>query len=130
MRKNYTIFAFIVLLQVFGGVACLSSHLSMSHVGHGSDKRHWQDALLNYLAARLPYAGSHRIYMDHGTEGIDAEYVIPQQRVDSLFTARGWDTDHYMSRVYTGHDHNESDWSRRLHVPLLFLLRSPVTTRK
>ena len=108
--------------QVFGGVACLSTHLSMSYVGHGSDKRHWQDALLNYLAARLPAAGSHRVYMDHGTEGLDAEYAIPQQRVDSLFAARGWDTSHYMSRVYTGHDHTESDWARRLDVPFLFML--------
>lgn len=108
--------------QVFGGAACLSSHLSMTYVGHGSGEGPWQEAFVRYLDARLPAANSHLVYMDHGTQGFDADYGVPQQRVDSLFAAKSWDNVHYMSRVYQGHDHNETDWARRLDVPLYFLL--------
>ena len=108
--------------QVFGGVACLSTHLSFKHLGHGVDGTLWAEAFCQYLATHLPDAGSNRVYMDRGTEDIDASYAPHQQRVDSVFAAQGWDGDHYVSLVFDGHEHSEIFWAKRLEQPLLFLL--------
>ena len=108
--------------QVFGGVACLSTHLSFKHLGHGADGAQWAEAFSHYLAAHLPASGSSLVYMDRGTEDIDASYAPHQQRVDSIFAARGWDAEHYVSHVFEGHEHNEIFWAKRLEQPLVFLL--------
>jgi hypothetical protein len=38
----------------------------------------------------LPDPRSHRIYMDHGTEGLDAEYRQYQEQVDEIMAAAGF----------------------------------------
>lgn len=108
--------------QVFGGVACLSSHLSFSHLGFGIESEQWAEAFRDYVAAHLPEVNSSLVYMDHGTEDFDAEYAPYQKRIDSVFLASGWDKQHYMSRVFEGHEHKEIFWAKRLEYPLLFLL--------
>lgn len=108
--------------QVFGGVACLSSHLSMAHLPDGFGGEPWAKGFLNYVDQHLPEANGSLIYMDRGTEDFDADYAKYQTSLDSVITAKGWDKDHYMSRVYQGHGHKESSWAERLDQPLLFLL--------
>lgn len=108
--------------QVFGGVACLSSHLSFSHLGFGVESELWAKAFRDYVATHLPKANGSRVYMDHGTEDFDAEYGPYQERIDSVFMASGWDNQHYMSRVFEGHEHKEIFWAKRLEYPLLFLM--------
>lgn len=100
--------------EVFGKAACLSTH--------------WQadDGVFidRYLDGAIPEAGSHRIYFDHGTEGLDAYYEPYQKKVDHLMVKKGYGKDvNFMSVKYDGHDHNENAWNRRLHVPLEFLLK-------
>lgn len=63
-----------------------------------------------------------RIYMDHGTEGIDAAYGPWQERLDAVSREGGWDDSHYESLVFQGHDHNETCWASRLQEPVSFLL--------
>ena len=108
--------------QVFGGVACLSTHLSFKSVGDGVDGTLWSEAFCRYLSTHLPSANSRLVYMDRGTEGIDASYAPHQQQVDSVFAAHGWDSEHYVSHVFDGHEHKEIFWAKRLEKPLLFLL--------
>ena len=108
--------------QVFGGVACLSSHLSMAHLPNGVDGEPWATGFRNYVGQHLPEANSSLIYMDHGTEGFDADYGQYQEQLDSVIRAKGWDTQHYMSLVFDGDDHNETCWGKRLNQPLQFLL--------
>lgn len=108
--------------QVFGGVGCLSSHLSFSHLGFGIEGESWAEAFRDYVAARLPEANSSRVYMDHGTEDFDAEYGPYQEYIDNIFHANGWDNQHYVSLVFEGHEHKEIFWAKRLERPLLFLL--------
>ena len=108
--------------QVFGGVACLSSHLSMAHLPGGIDGEAWATGFRNYVGLHLPTANGSLIYMDHGTEDLDADYGAYQQPLDSFITALGWNDTHYMSRVYDGHGHNETCWAKRLDQPLVFLL--------
>ena len=108
--------------QVFGGVACLSSHLSMAHLPNGVDGEPWATGFRNYVGQHLPEANDSFIYMDHGTEGFDADYGQYQEQLDSVIRAKGWDAQHYMSLVFDGDDHNETCWCKRLNQPLQFLL--------
>lgn len=108
--------------QVFGGVACLSSHLSMGHLPDGFDGDAWATGFRDYVGQHLPEANGSLIYMDHGTKDFDADYGKYQELLDKVVTAKGWDANHYMSRVYEGHGHKETAWASRLDQPLTFLL--------
>ena len=108
--------------QVFGGVGCLSSHLSMAHVSYSLDSEQWATGFRNYVAQHLPETNGSLIYMDHGTKAFDKAYGKYQVRLDSVFESKGWNKQHYMSLVFEGDGHNEDCWSKRLHHPILFLL--------
>ena len=108
--------------QVFGGVACLSSHLSFAHLDNGIDDKAWPAAFRDYVGQRLQDPNTSLIYMDHGTKDFDADYGEYQTLLDSVITARGWDQQHYKSLVFDGDGHNETCWAKRLDQPLLFLL--------
>lgn len=109
--------------QVFGGVACLSSHLSMGHLPDGFDGEDWATGFRNYVNQHLPEANSNLIYMDHGTKDFDADYGKYQELLDSVIRSKGWDEQHYMSLVFEGHGHNETCWAQRLDQPLMFLIK-------
>ncbi|MBR5171538.1 MAG: esterase family protein [Muribaculaceae bacterium] len=108
--------------QVFGGVACLSSHLSMAHLPDGFKGDAWATGFRDYVDQQLPEVNGSLIYMDHGTEDFDADYGPYQERLDSVIIAKGWDKEHYTSLIFDGDGHNETCWAKRLDKPLLFLL--------
>ena len=108
--------------QVFGGVACLSSHLSMGHLPDGFDGKAWATGFRDYVAQHLPEANGSLLYMDHGTKDFDADYGKYQESLDHVIESKGWDNNHYKSLVFDGDGHNETCWSKRLDYPLLFLL--------
>ena len=109
--------------EVFGGAACLSSHISMAYLKDFTDDSDAAaDAFLRYVSDMMPDRETTRLYMDYGKAGYDAAYGPYQERMDSLFLSRGWDEDHYRSLSFEGHDHNETCWASRLHEPLQFLL--------
>jgi predicted alpha/beta superfamily hydrolase len=107
--------------QVFGGAACLSTHW----IGSFAENASLPLAAFMYFQSHLPDPGSHRIYMDRGTQELDALYGAAQPFADDLIRERGYTDATFMSRVYVGAGHNEKDWSARLDVPLLFLLARP-----
>ena len=47
--------------EVFGGVGAVSTHWPVCG-----------GCMVDWLGAHLPDAGTHRLYFDHGTVGIDA----------------------------------------------------------
>lgn len=106
-----SLYALLEYPQVFGMAGCLSTHWPICG-----------EYLLPYLEKVLPPPGDHRIYFDHGSEGLDKMYAPYQQKVDRLMQKKGYveETD-WLSRVYPGDDHNEKAWSNRLDVPLKFL---------
>ena len=108
--------------QVFGGVACLSTHLSMGHLPDGFDGEEWATGFRDYVSQHLPEADGSLLYMDHGTEDFDADYGEYQELLDRVIKGKGWDDEHYKSLVFEGDGHNETCWSKRLDQPLLFLL--------
>jgi enterochelin esterase-like enzyme len=105
--------------QVFGGAAGLSTHWP----GIGKPNAALPLAAYNYLNRKLPSPQGHRLYQDHGDQGLDAMYAPYQQFVDQIVRDAGYTQANYLSKVYPGDEHNEKAWNRRLDVPLVFLLK-------
>ena len=98
--------------DVFGGAAAVSTHWPAT-----------DEAMLDYLGARLPAPGMHRLYFDHGTATLDSLYAPGQRRADALVRAKGYTPGvDWASRVFEGATHSEAAWRARVHLPLLFLL--------
>ena len=108
--------------DVFGGVACMSTHLSMAHLDNGVGNEAWAAGYRDYVANNLPEVNGRLIYMDHGTKDFDADYGPYQELLDGVFRSKGWDNQHYKSLVFEGDGHNEVCWAKRLNQPLQFLL--------
>jgi len=80
-------------------------------------------AFLDWLRDELPTAGSHRLYFDHGNQGLDALYGPLQARMDAIAREKGYREGlDYQSRYFPGASHDESFWRSRLGLPLAFLL--------
>lgn len=76
-----------------------------------------------YLAPALPSPLTHRLYFDHGSETLDANYARYQDRVDAVVTRRGYRKWlNWVSLSFPGQKHNEISWASRVAVPLQFLL--------
>ncbi|MFZ3070104.1 MAG: alpha/beta hydrolase-fold protein [Anaerolineaceae bacterium] len=97
--------------QVFGRAGCLSTHWPIA-----------QEPMLDYCRKCLPEAGTHRLYFDHGTAGLDAQYAPWQERVDQIMREKGYrENQDWLSQVFPGDNHHELYWAGRLHIPLTFL---------
>lgn len=105
--------------DVFGGAACLSTHWFSLLPGPGSPM---PPRILAYLRKHLPDPRTHRLYFDHGTETLDADYGEWQVKVDTLMRKRGYGAANWQTRVFDGADHSEQAWSARLRIPLEFLM--------
>lgn len=81
-----------------------------------------------YLTPALPSPATHRLYFDHGSETLDANYARYQDRVDAVVQHRGYRKwNNWTSLSFPGQKHNEISWASRIAVPLQFLL--PPTAR-
>lgn len=104
--------------QVFGGAACVSTHW----IGGHERNTVVPAAALAYLRDKLPAPHSVRLWMDRGSTQLDALYDAAQQQVDALLRDKGFAAPRWVSVVHEGGGHNETDWQRQLHRPLLHLL--------
>jgi pimeloyl-ACP methyl ester carboxylesterase len=116
-----SIYALCEYPDVFGGAAALSTHWIGSF-----ERNAWVPmAAFEYLRANLPDPGDHRLYMDHGTLGLDALYGTWQAVIDQIVLDHGFTAANWQSRVFEGADHNEDDWGKRFEIPVRFLLAPP-----
>lgn len=100
--------------EVYGKVACLSTHWPA--VGEG---------MLEYLEQYLPQPGQHKLYFDHGSEGLDRDYEPWQARVDALLRQKGYrEGKDFSSWSFPGEDHTTDAWKNRVHIPLTFIFES------
>lgn len=106
----------------FGAAACLSTHTPAAIGDFEHEAEPWSKAFRDYLKDNLPAANSRVVYMDYGDGTIDAGYGPYQALVDSLFAEKGWTEPHFISRFFPGHQHDETSWQQRLHIPLELLL--------
>jgi hypothetical protein len=103
---------------VFGAAACLSTHW----IGSFESNTAIPLATFNYLRDHVPDPTTHRLYMDRGTTGLDAQYPVHQSLADVLMREKGYTGSNMQSLVFEGAAHTETDWAARLETPLLFLL--------
>ena len=78
-----------------------------------------------WFAERLGQAKGRRLWLDHGTATLDAFYAPYQQAVYARLTALPWKRGRdWQSKVYTGAEHEENAWARRLPEIFNWLLRN------
>ncbi|MGB3079950.1 MAG: alpha/beta hydrolase-fold protein [Saprospiraceae bacterium] len=119
-----SLYAICVYPQIFGGAGCLSTDwvLTVPQSKEEQAKFNIPPTFIKYLAENLPDPKNHRIYFDYGTETLDHYYEPFQIQVDSLMVKNGYTSENWMTKKFTGEDHSEHAWARRLHMPLEFLI--------
>lgn len=111
--------------KVFGGAACLSIHsplLTSDRVMKQPDNE-YGTAFRAYVKEHLPQHPKRKIYFDYGTETLDALYQTTQPKLDATMKEAGYDAKNWITKRYEGDAHDEVSWAKRLHIPVLFLLK-------
>jgi enterochelin esterase-like enzyme len=114
--------------DIFGAAGMLSTHWPLVITPDDkpiSDEQYEavSSAFERYLTPALPDPATHKLYFDHGSETLDANYARYQDRVDRVVRRRGYrQWANMLSLSYPGEKHNEISWASRVMVPLQFLL--------
>jgi enterochelin esterase-like enzyme len=119
-----SIYAICEYPNIFGGAAGISTHLPMIIDPKTPNVESVSLSFRNYLEKNLPKANSRKIYFDYGDKTIDAYYPPLQKKVDEIMTAKGWSEKSWITKFFPGEEHSEKSWSKRLDVPLEFLLKN------
>lgn len=106
--------------NVFGGAACLSTHWPGTFT---TENNPIPKAFVNYLSEHLPDPKNHKFYFDHGDQTLDALYPTLQHNIDVVMLSKGYSNKSWLTKVFPGENHSELSWSKRLNIPLEFLLR-------
>jgi len=106
--------------KIFGGAACMSTHWPGTF---SMENNPVPEAFFGYLKSHLPDPFKHKIYFDYGDKTLDAMYPPLQRKADEVMKAGEYTDKNWITRFYSGDDHSETSWSRRLHIPLEFLLK-------
>lgn len=106
--------------KVFGGAACLSTHWTGIYQ---LKENPIPDVLISYLEKHLPNPKNHKIYFDYGDKTLDSLYPTLQKKADIIMKKKGFNDSNWITKFYPGDDHSEKSWSKRLDVPLEFLLK-------
>lgn len=105
--------------EVFGSVACLSTHWPVLFDENNTNPF---DAVSKYMELHMPPAQNHRFYFDQGTKGLDAISLPYQKQIDELMTSSGYHKDvNCVSKVFEGAEDTEKAWRQRFDEVLLFL---------
>ena len=115
-----SIYAIAEYPDVFGAVACMSTHFPIS-------LKHNNPAIpilsFKYLRGKLSPVKQGKIYFDYGTETLDSWYDPYQKQMDQIMRDNGFtEGKNWETLKFTGDEHSEIAWRRRLETPLLFLL--------
>ena len=125
MGALISVYAFCKYPDVFGGAGCLSTHWPV--IGSGllynpTITDNTAMAFREYLSFNLPRPPRGKIYFDFGSEPPDGLYKPYQQLVDIIMKKTGYTSANWITREIAGGNQSERSWSRRLHIPLEFLL--------
>jgi len=106
--------------EVFGGAACLSTHI----VGAmPMENNPIPEAFFSYLEQNLPSPKTHKIYFDYGTKTLDEFYLPYQERMNEVLKLKGFNETTSKNLKFEGHDHSENSWNQRFQIPVEFLLK-------
>lgn len=116
-----SIYALCEYPKIFGGAACLSTHWVGSFT---TENNPFPNSMIRYLSKKLPNPKNHKIYFDCGNQTLDAMYPEIQKRIDSVMVKKGFNSHSWITKYFPGENHCEKAWSKRLGIPLEFLLSS------
>jgi len=54
---------------------------------------------------------------------MDAYYIPFQPKIDEVLKEKGYSEKYWITNFYPGEGHSEKSWNKRLHIPLIFLLK-------
>ncbi|MFI3287632.1 MAG: alpha/beta hydrolase-fold protein [Rikenellaceae bacterium] len=111
--------------EVFGGAACMSTHLA----GWGEELPFldtlttFPAALCDYMSENLPLTKGlkNKIYFDYGDQTLDGYYLDGQAKVDSAMLKAGYEGELWQTLFFEGDGHDEISWAKRLNIPVKFL---------
>jgi len=113
--------------NVFGGAACLSTHSPMinsANIGAIADvDSDVASKFRDYLKFNLPDPNNHKIYFDYGNKTLDLLYKPFQEKIDLIMIKKGFTEKNWITKFFPSDDHSEKSWSKRLSIPLEFLLK-------
>ncbi len=116
-------YAFVRYPRVFGRAGCVSTHWLLATPSELPVDADVLGLWKAYFAAHLGRPGGRRLWMDHGTETLDAQYGPWQDAIDADLVALGWHRGRdFESRTYPGAAHEENAWAARLDDVLAWLL--------
>jgi predicted alpha/beta superfamily hydrolase len=115
-----SMYAMIEYPKVFGGAACLSTHWPGIF---NTENNPIPNAFYQYLKKNIKKIKSNKIYFDYGNKTLDEMYPPLQKKVDAIFKNKGFNDKNWQTHFFEGEDHSEKAWSKRLDIPLKFLLK-------
>jgi predicted alpha/beta superfamily hydrolase len=118
-----SIYAICEYPNIFGGAAGISTHLPMVLDAKTPNLETVPASFRNYLEKNLPKANSRKIYFDYGDQTLDSFYPPMQKKIDEIMQNKGWTKNAWTTNFFAGEDHSEKSWSKRLNIPLEFLLK-------
>lgn len=106
--------------EIFAGVACLSTHF----VGLMEHNMIIPEAILKYMNENLPSPNIEgcKFYFDYGDQGLDSLYAPYQIKVDEMMKSKGYKKELWQTYFFKGEGHSPVSWSKRLSLPLRFLM--------
>ncbi|MCF8430057.1 MAG: esterase [Bacteroidia bacterium] len=120
MGALISIYAICEYPNIFGGALCLSTHWPGIF---RTENNEFPLAMQKYLEHKLPNPKNHRIYFDYGTLTLDNMYEPYQLKVDHILKLKGYSTKNWITKKFVGENHSEISWSKRVKIPLEFILR-------
>jgi hypothetical protein len=89
---------------------------------------HWPiggKPLVEYLFGQIPTDGTHRVWTDRGTIGLDASYEPFHAAAVAELNARGFRRDvDFIAAEFHGTEHSETFWARRIEYPINWWLET------
>ena len=120
MGSLISLYAISEYPDVFGGAACISTHWPGLREAENNPI---PAAFFAYMKAHLPTPKTHKIYFDYGDQTLDALYPPLQKQADEVMKSKGFTATNWITKYFPGDDHSEKSWSKRLDIPLLFLMK-------
>jgi predicted alpha/beta superfamily hydrolase len=107
--------------DTFSRAAAVSIHWPLTEP-KGAMAQQSDAAMQAYLSESGLDPSKHTIWLDHGTETLDAAYPPHAEEMEAWFRAQGWTETQAVFRDFPGTDHSEGAWAARADQILTFLL--------